>query len=271
MTGYTHRGRASARIVAAGAVGLLAAGALTACGTGPGTGGTADADDAADRTLTVYAAASLTSTFEQIAEEFEATHDGVDVELSFAGSSDLVAQIQQGAPADVFASADTANMDKIVTDDLQAGTPTDFASNTLMIAVPPGNPAGVASLAGLAGDDVHLVVCAPEVPCGAATERVEEAAGLTFSPVSEEQSVTDVLNKVITGEADAGLVYVTDVRGAGDKVEGIEFPESESAVNVYPIAALERSAEPELAQEFVDAVLGQEGQQVLGDAGFAAP
>ncbi|WP_051432664.1 molybdate ABC transporter substrate-binding protein [Promicromonospora kroppenstedtii] len=271
MTGYTHRGRSSARIVAAGSVGLLAVGALTACGASAGVGGTADADDAADRTLTVYAAASLTRTFEQIAEDFEAAHDGVDVELSFAGSSDLVAQIQQGAPADVLASADTANMDKIVADGLQAGTPTDFASNALMIAVPPGNPADVASLADLADDDVHLVVCAPEVPCGAATERVEQAAGLTFAPVSEEQSVTDVLNKVITGEADAGLVYVTDVRGAGGKVEGIELPESDSAVNVYPIVVLEQSPEPELAQEFVDAVLDQDGQQVLTDAGFAAP
>ena len=150
-------------------------------------------------------------------------------------------------------------------------TPADFATNTLMIAVPPGNPAGVASLADLTADDLNLVVCAPEVPCGAAAERVETTAGLTFSPVSEEQSVTDVLNKVITGEADAGLVYVTDVRAAGDQVEGIEFPESDGAVNVYPVAALGDSAQPELAQEFVEAVLGPDGQQVLADAGFAAP
>ncbi|MFI6425526.1 molybdate ABC transporter substrate-binding protein [Promicromonospora sp. NPDC050880] len=244
----------------------VAAVALASC-AGPGSA----ADDAGERTLTVYAAASLTGTFEQIAADFEAAHEGVSVELSFAGSSDLVAQIQQGAPADVLASADTANMDKLVDDGLLAGRPADFASNTLTIAVPPGNPAGIASLADLAGDDVQLVVCAPEVPCGAATERVEQAAGLTFAPVSEEQSVTDVLNKVTTGEADAGLVYVTDVRGAGDRVEGIEFPESGSAVNVYPIAALGGSEEPELAQEFIDAVLGADGQRVLTDAGFAAP
>ncbi len=265
MNQNRHGRRLMVSIVSAG---VLATGTLTAC---TGSGDSGDGDAASDRTLTVYAAASLTSTFEEIAEDFEAAHEGVDVELSFAGSSDLVAQIQQGAPADVFASADTANMDKLTADDLLAGTPADFAANTLMIAVPPGNPAGVASLDDLTRDDVNLVVCAPEVPCGAAAERVEEAAGLSFSPVSEEQSVTDVLNKVITGEADAGLVYVTDVRAAGDEVEGIEFPESDGAVNVYPIAALGGSAQPELAQEFVEAVLGRDGQKVLADAGFAAP
>lgn len=258
--------RARRRIAATTTAGVLAAWALAACG------GTDGGDDAAsDRTLTVYAAASLTDPFEQIAADFEAARDGVDVELSFAGSSDLVAQIQQGAPADVLASADTANMTKLVNDGLVAGPPAEFATNTLMIAVPPGNPAGVASLADLAADDLNLVVCAPGVPCGAAAERVEAAAGLTFSPVSEEQSVTDVLNKVVTGEADAGLVYVTDVRAAGDQVEGIEFPESDDAVNVYPVAALSGSREPELAQEFVEAVLGPDGQRVLADAGFRAP
>lgn len=266
MSSCTPRRRLTAGTLT---MGLLAAGTLSACSGSPRADGGYDA--LSDRTLTVYAAASLTSTFEQIAADFEAAHDGVTVELSFAGSSDLVAQIQQGAPADVFASADTANMDKLAADDLLAGTPADFAANTLMIAVPPGNPAGVASLADLAADDLNLVVCAPEVPCGAATGRVEQAGGVAFSPVSEEQSVTDVLNKVITGEADAGLVYVTDVRAAGDQVEGIEFPESDDVVNVYPVSALEGSAQPELAEEFVEAVLSPDGQQVLSDAGFAAP
>lgn len=259
--------RARGRLAGVTTAAVLTAWALAACGGSDGGRG----GDAPDRTLTVYAAASLTNPFEQIAADFEAAHEGVDVELSFAGSSDLVAQIQQGAPADVLASADTANMDKLVADDLVTGSPTDFAANTLVIAVPPGNPAGVTSLADLAADDLNLVLCAPEVPCGAAAERIEAAAGLTFSPVSEEQSVTDVLNKVITGEADAGLVYVTDVRAAGDQVEGIEFPEADDAVNVYPVAALRDSAQPELAQEFVEAVLGPDGQRVLADAGFAAP
>ena len=221
-------------------------------------------------TLTVYAASSLTSTFEELGRRFEETHDGVTVEFSFAGSSDLVAQIQQGAPADVFASADPANMDKLVGDDLAAADPVDFASNTLEIAVPSGNPAGVESLTDLSGD-LNLVVCAPEVPCGAATQKAADAAGVALRPVSEEQSVTDVLNKVITGEADAGFVYVTDVTAAGDAVEGIPFPEADEAVNVYPIAPVAGSANAQLAQEFVDLVLSDQGEAVLEAAGFAKP
>ena len=182
--------------------------------------------EAKTKTLTVYAAASLTSSFEEIGKKFEADHDGVKVKFSFGGSSDLVAQIQQGAPADVFASADTDNMEKATADDLVEGDPVDFATNTLEIAVPPDNPAGVASLEDLAKPGTKVVVCAAEVPCGAAAQGVEKAAGIDIKPVSEEQSVTDVLNKVTTGEADAGLVYVTDVQAAGDKVKGITFPES---------------------------------------------
>ena len=216
----------------------------------------------------MYAAASLTATFEQIGEEFEQAHEGVQVEFNFAGSSDLVAQIQEGAPADVFASADEANMDKLTADGLEGAEPVAFASNTLQIAVPPGNPAGVADLDDLAGD-LNLVICAPEVPCGAATQKVAGSAGVELAPVSEEQSVTDVLAKVTTGEADAGLVYVTDVIGAGDEVEGIEFPESAAAVNVYPIAPVADGANADLAQEFVDLVLAEGGQTVLRDAGFA--
>ena len=170
------------------------------------------------------------------------------VEFSFGGSSDLVAQIQEGAPADVFASADTANMDKLTAEDLQAGDPQNFASNTLEIAVPPGNPGGVTSFADLAKDGLNVVVCAPEVPCGAATQKVEDATGVDIQPVSEEQSVTDVLAKVTSGEADAGLVYVTDVQAAGDDVEGVTFPESSEAVNTYPIVALKDAADADLAQ-----------------------
>ncbi len=222
-------------------------------------------------TLTVYAAASLTSTFEQLGKEFEAEHDGVDVQLSFGGSSDLVTQIQEGADADVFASADTANMDKLSGADLADGDPQDFATNTLEIAVPPGNPAGITGLQDLAKAGVNLVVCAPEVPCGAAAQGVADAAGVTLSPVSEEQSVTDVLAKVTSGEADAGLVYRTDVLGAGDAVEGIEFPEATSVVNTYPIVVVKGSGEPDLAREFVELVLGDTGRKVLSDAGFGHP
>jgi len=236
-----------------------------------------DDPDAADpggdggTTLTVFAAASLTSSFEQLGESFEKSHEGVQVDFNFAGSSDLVAQVQSGAPADVLASADEANMEKLTADDLQGSDPELFATNTLEIATPPDNPADVQSLEDLADPDINLVICAPEVPCGAASQSVAEAAGVTLEPDSEEQSVTDVLGKVTSGEADAGLVYVTDVITAGDAVQGIEFPESASVVNSYPIATVADSENADLAQEFVDLVLSDEGQQVLADAGFGQP
>jgi len=204
-----------------------------------------------------------------LGQTFEAQHPGTTVTFSFAGSSDLVTQLQQGAPADVLASADTANMTKVVTDRLVAGSPVDFATNTLEIAVPPDNPAGVTSFADLSRPGVKLVVCAPQVPCGAAAQKIEKATGTTLAPVSEENAVTDVLGKVTSGEADAGLVYVTDVRGAGDEVKGIPFDESKEAVNTYPIAALAGSKDADLAGEFVELVTGSEGRQVLADAGFA--
>lgn len=220
-------------------------------------------------TLTVYAASSLTKAFEELGKDFESSHDGVDVQFNFAGSSDLVAQIQEGAPADVFASADEANMDKLTADDLTGSEPRTFASNTLEIAVPPGNPAGVTTFADLADEGLNLVICAPEVPCGAAAQQAADSAGVELQPVSEEQSVTDVLAKVTSGEADAGLVYVTDVMAAGDDVEGIEFPESSSAATVYPIATVAEPENVDLAQEFVDLVLDKTGQSILHDAGFA--
>ncbi len=250
------------RWLAATSVALVVA-AAAGCGSDDSDGG----DDGGTTTLTVYAAASLTTTFEEIAQDFEADHD-VNVEFNFAGSSDLVAQIQQGAPADVFASADEANMEKVA--DL-VSDPELFASNTLEIAVPPGNPAGVESFQDLTEPGLNLVICAPDVPCGAAAQTVADSAGVELKPVSEEQSVTDVLAKVTSGEADAGLVYVTDVIAAGDDVEGVEFPESSSAVNKYPIATIDDSENADLAQEFVDLVLSEEGQQILTDAGFARP
>jgi molybdate transport system substrate-binding protein len=253
---------------------LIAAVALvvgaTATLTGCSPDGAAGADDAGTTTLTVFAAASLTEAFEQVAADFEATHDGVDVQLSFAGSSDLVAQIQQGAPADVIATADTATMDRLVADDL-VDDPRDVATNSLTIAVPAGNPAGVRGLADLADPARTVVLCAPEVPCGAAAARVADAAGVVLAPDSEEQSVTDVLGKVTAGEADAGLVYVTDVVRGGDAVEAVDVPEAASAVNTYPIATVSGAAQADLAAQLVDAVLSPEGQAVLADLGFAPP
>ena len=255
----------SRRAASVGTALVLSLAFVSACGDGD------DSDGAGDATLTVYAAASLTTTFESIGDEFEAEHEGVEVEFSFAGSSDLVSQIQEGAPADVFASADTANMEKLTGDDLQAGDPQNFASNTLQIATPPDNPAGITSFADLAKSDVRVVVCAPQVPCGAATAKVEEVTGVTLSPVSEEQSVTDVLGKVTSGEADAGVVYVTDVIAAGDSVTGVAFAESSEVVNIYPIVVLKDSEQTDLAQEFVDLVLSETGQSILEAAGFGKP
>ncbi|MGN7199745.1 molybdate ABC transporter substrate-binding protein [Arthrobacter sp. SAFR-044] len=218
--------------------------------------------------ITVFAAASLKQAFTELASTFEAEHPGTTVTLSFAGSSDLASQISQGAPADVFASADTANMQKVQDAGLTDGMPQDFATNTLAIAVPPGNPAGVASLQDLARPGIRLVTCARQVPCGAATAKVAEAAGLTLSPVSEENAVTDVMGKVASGEADAGLVYGTDIKASGDKVAGIQFPESVSAVNTYPIAGVAGGRNKATAQAFLDVVTGPEGQKVLAAAGF---
>jgi molybdate transport system substrate-binding protein len=222
-------------------------------------------------TVTVFAAASLKATFTQLATDFEAKNPGAKVALSFAGSSDLVTQITQGAPADIFASADTKNMTKLADAKLLDGTAKNFATNVLEIAVPPSNPASIASFADLARPGVKVVVCASQVPCGAAADAVEKAAGVILSPVSEESSVTDVLGKVTSGEADAGLVYVTDVKGAGDKVMGIPFDESGKAVNIYPIATLGSSRNKELAAAFIAMVAGAEGQKTLSAAGFGAP
>jgi len=260
-------------VVAGGALaGVLA---LAGCSSDGGDASTARTVGGGDQTLVVFAAASLTDTFTTIAHQFEADHAGVTVKLSFAGSSDLVAQIQEGAPADVFASADEPNMKKLTDAGLAAGAPVAFATNVLTIVTPPGDPAGVTSFHDLAKSGVKVDVCAPQVPCGNATKEVEEATGVTIKPVSEESKVTDVLAKVTSGEADAGLVYVTDAKGALAKdahaLAQIDFPESSKAVNTYPLAAVRGSKHAELAREFVAAVTSDAGQKVLRDAGFGAP
>lgn len=259
-------------------LGTLAAALLlattAACGSSDSDGApaaSASATTADPVTITVFAAASLKGSFTEIGQKFEAENPGVTVTFNFAGSADLVSQIQSGAPADVFASADTKNMDKATADDLVAGTPADFATNTLEIATPPDNPAKIDSLDDLTASGVKVVLCAAEVPCGAAALGVEKAAGIDIKPVSEEQSVTDVLGKVISGEADAGLVYVTDVKAAGDQVLGVEIPQADEVVNTYPIAPLAGSKHADVAKAFADFVTGSEGQAVLAAAGFAKP
>ena len=255
------------------AAGVLAAGlaGCAASNTAAGTTRSGSSTAAGTGTVTVFAAASLKSTFTKIASGFEAANPGTKVTLNFAGSSDLVTQVTQGAPADVIASADTTNMAKLTDAKLIDGTASNFATNVLEIAVPPGNPASISSFPDLAKPGVKVVVCAPQVPCGSATETVEQAAGTTLKPVSEESSVTDVLGKVTSGEADAGLVYVTDVKTAGDKVKGIPFSESDQAVNTYPIATVGSSKSKELAKAFIAMVTGSEGRKVLSDAGFGTP
>ncbi|MFB2556983.1 molybdate ABC transporter substrate-binding protein [Herbiconiux liangxiaofengii] len=280
-TDAANRGRR--RRSRAGVIAVLTASVALALGgcagssepaASPAAGGesTASADAALTGSITVFAAASLKGTFTELAEQFEAAHPGTTVQLNVAGSSDLVTQITEGAPADVFASADTTNMAKLTDSGLVAAdAPVDFATNTLEIAVPPANPAGIAAFADLARPGVKTVVCAPQVPCGAATAAVEAASGVTLTPVSEESSVTDVLGKVTSGEADAGLVYVTDVAAAGDAVTGIEFAESAGAVNTYPIAPVADTANPALAEAFVAYVTSPDGLDVLAAAGFGAP
>lgn len=254
-------------------VGFLAA-ALGACSaTGSSTPAASSsvgsaATPAGETTLTVFAAASLKTTFTEIGASFENQNPGATVVFSFAGSSDLVAQIAAGAPADILASADTATMTKAAEAGLLAGSPVNFAGNTLTIVTPPGNPAGITAFADLAQSDLAVVVCAPQVPCGAATEKLEAATGVALRPVSEESSVTDVLNKVATGEADAGLVYVTDASAAGERVTAVSFPESTTVVNTYPIAALTGAADPAVATRFVEFVTAPDGQRVLAAAGF---
>lgn len=219
-------------------------------------------------TINVYAAASLTDVFTEIAADYNVDHPEVDIRFTFAGSSDLASQINEGAPADIFASANEKQMEA-VTEHID-GTSQLFASNTLTIAVPTGNPAGITDFASLANPGVAVVVCAAEVPCGAATEKVEKSLGVTLTPVSELTNVTDVLGSVASGEADAGLVYVTDIARAKG-VESIPFAGSEAAVTRYPIAVLSPSAASDQARAFVDYVLSPKGLAKLAAAGFALP
>ncbi|WP_370296807.1 molybdate ABC transporter substrate-binding protein [Agromyces sp. LHK192] len=266
------------------AAGILVAGlaalALVGCATG-GTSGdssspeptaSADAAPELEGELTVYAAASLTASFDELAESFEEAHPGVDVlPIVYDGSSVLATQLVEGAPADVFASADERTMATVTDADLVDGEPELFASNTLRIATPAGNPGGVETIDDLADPALSVVLCAVEVPCGAASRKLLDLDGVSVTPVSEEQNVSAVLTKVKSGEADAGLVYATDVAAAGDDVESIEPEGADEVVNTYPIAALRGAASSDVAAAFVAFVLGDEGQAVLEAHGFGAP
>lgn len=249
---------------------LLAA--LVGC-TGPTAAAPADAapgDGTLSGTLTVFAAASLSETFDALAEDFESRHPYVDVVVNYGGSAGLAQQIVSGAPADVFAAANRETM-QTVQDEGLASDPVAFATNTLELVVPAGNPAGVSGLADLARQELAIALCDPIVPCGAASEAVLAAAGVTAAPDTLEEDVKAVLTKVRLGEADAALVYVTDVRAAGADVEGIAIPEAAAAVNTYPVSPITSSSRPDLAAAWIDLLTGQSGRAVLAEAGFGAP
>jgi molybdate transport system substrate-binding protein len=244
----------------------MAALLLAGCGGGDDSGGGSGAGSPAE--IKVFAAASLTAAFNELGPRFTAANGGTKVTFNFAGSQALATQIQQGAPADVFASADTTNMDKVK--DL-VGTPQNFASNLLQIVVEKGNPKGVKGLDDLASPDLKVVLAAAEVPAGKYAEQALEKAKVTVKPVSQEDNVKAVVSKVALGEADAGIVYVTDVTAGGDKVEGVDIPEDLNVLATYPIATVKASKARDKAQAFVDLVLSDQGQQVLKQYGFLPP
>lgn len=222
-------------------------------------------------TITVFAAASLTESFTKIGKEFEAANPGANVTFNFAGSSALATQINQGAPADVFASAAPANMKTVTGEGNADGTPTSFVRNQLVIAVPKGNPEGVKGLADVTRPGAKVALCAPQVPCGAAAQKALAAADVKVTPVTLEQDVKSALAKVKLGEVDAALVYRTDARSAAPDVDGVEFPESADAINDYPIVVLKDAPNKAGAQAFIDYVLSRKGENALTQAGFQAP
>jgi molybdate transport system substrate-binding protein len=253
----------------------LAVGSLVGCGGGGDTTGGSPSAAAGSAgvigNVSVFAAASLTESFTQIGKDFEAANPGSKVTFNFAGSSALATQINQGAPADVFASAAPKNMQTVTDAGNGDGTPTTFVKNQLVIAVPKGNPKGIKAVADLAKPGLKVALCAEQVPCGAAATKALAAANVKVTPVTLEQDVKAALSKVKLGEVDAALVYRTDAKAAASDVDGIEFPESASAINDYPITVLKKASDKAGAQAFVAYVLSDMGKTVLTQAGFQAP
>lgn len=221
--------------------------------------------------ITVFAASSLTEAFDRVAEELTRLYPGTRYTFNYGSSSTLATQIASGAPADVFASADEPNLRKVVDAGLAQGPASIFATNRLQIAVAPGNPKRISSLADLARRDLIVVLAAPSVPAGRYALEALRQAGVTLAPASHEVDVRAVLNRVALGEADAGIVYVTDVRSAGARVAGVDIPDQHQVVARYPVVALRESRNQRLADRFVQFLLGPEGQRVLGDLGFIRP
>ena len=219
----------------------------------------------------MLAAASLTESFEKLGEQLTAEYPGLEVVLSFGPSSGLVEQVLAGAPADVLATADTRTMGNAVAGGAVEGESEVFARNTLTLAVPAGNPGEVTGLADLAKPELRVAICEPEVPCGAASERLLTAAGVTAAPDTLTTDVKEATSLVSLGEADAALIYRTDAAAENDAVETIEVPEAEEVVNDYPVAILVHAPNPDGAQVVVDAITGESGQAILADAGFLEP
>ncbi len=267
------RNRALLVLPAVAALALTGCGGSSSDGAAPTSSSAAASSSGGDLsgTLTVFAAASLTDVFVQLGDQLEAGNPGLDVQFNFAGSSALATQLTQGAPADVFASANQKQMTVVTGAGLQAADPAVFTENVLEIAVPEGNPGDVTGLADFGNADLTLAVCAADVPCGAAAAAAFADAGITAQPDTEEEDVKAALTKVQLGEVDAALVYATDVRAAGSDVEGIPFPEAEEEVNSYPIVTLRAAPNPDAARAFVDLVESDAGQQALQAAGFRAP
>jgi molybdate transport system substrate-binding protein len=266
----TVTGRLStARAWAAGLLSLALLADLSGCGQKAPSSVTASTSSG--HSIVVFAATLLKPAFTLLAGKFQTDNPGATIDFDFATSSELANKLTQGASADIFASADSAQMDTVVKADLTSSDPVNFASNTLVIVTAPGDPKQIRSFADLAKADLRVAVCQASAACGSATQRIEDTTGVHLNPASEESVSSGVLGKVTSGEADAGLVYLTDAHKAGDKVTAIKFPESENAVNIYPIAILKHASQPALAQKFVDLVTGATGQEVLTQAGFASP
>lgn len=219
----------------------------------------------------VFAASSLSESFAELGAAFERSHPGVEVQFSFAGSGDLVAQIIDGAPADVFAAADTDDMTTLTDAGGADGPPRIAARNTFSIIVERGNPRNIDSLADLARSDILVVLCADSVPCGRGAAAVLERAGVSVAPKSFEDKVKGVVLKVVSGEADAGIVYTTDVLAAADRADGVEIPAEFNQSNEYPIVATIDARNSGGARQFIDFVSSDEGQQILTTYGFLQP
>jgi molybdate transport system substrate-binding protein len=258
-------------VIAAGLAAVAVAGCSSSSGSGSSSSSASSSPSAASTgTITVFAAASLMGTFTQLGQQFDAAHPGDTVKFSFGPSSGLATQITSGAPADVFASAAPANMDSVVKAG-DAANPQDFAKNTMEVATPPKNPGKVTSVNDLAKKSVKVALCQPQVPCGVVAAEVFKNAGIKVKPVTLQPDVKSVLTQVELGSVDAGMVYVTDVKAAGDKVKGVTISDSDNASTLYPIATITDSKHKSVAQSFVAYVLSPAGQQVLTAAGFQQP